>query len=283
MNTEPGVHEANGDEQGLFMITRALIPCGGKGTRMQSLTRGAPKELLEVAGVPVLIRVLDECTRSGIEEVLIVISPDKNAIVDRVAPLSGAAGMPSKISFAIQKEPKGLADAIRLGRDFARQSPLAVALPDNLFAGAEPGLKQVIDTHKATAKNVVAVVEITSAEASRRGPTSVYPGHLNGDEFIIERIPDKGERGKTFDTGGRRSAFTGVGRYVFLPGAFDVIDEVERALEPGAELDDVPVMQNLLAHDSLTGRRMRGRFFDVGLISGYEEATAEYGGSASIA
>jgi dTDP-glucose pyrophosphorylase len=42
---------------------------------MQSLTRGAPKELLEVAGIPVLLRVLEECVESGIREVLIVISP----------------------------------------------------------------------------------------------------------------------------------------------------------------------------------------------------------------
>jgi UTP--glucose-1-phosphate uridylyltransferase len=265
------------------MVTRVLIPCGGRGTRMQSLTRGAPKELLEVAGIPVLLRVLEECVESGIREALIVISPEKTEIVDRVTPLAGTTGIPTNISFAVQHEPRGLADAIRLGREFAGRDMLAVALPDNLFAGAEPGLKQVIDTHEATRKNVVAMVEITAEEASRRGPTSVYPGSLNGDEFVIDRIPDKGERGKTFDTGGKRSAFTGVGRYVFGPEAFEAIDAVEKALVAGAELDDVPVMQRLLADGRLTGRRIHGRFFDVGLISGYHEATAEYSGAASIA
>lgn len=264
-------------------VTRALIPCGGRGTRMLSLTRGAPKELLEVAGVPVLVRVLEECRESGIEEVLVVISPEKSAIVDLLAPLSGAEGMPASISFAVQKEPRGLADAIRLGRDFAAGLPLAVALPDNLFAGADPGLKQVIETHVHTRKNVVAMVEITEEEASRRGPTAVFPGHLEGDEFVIDRIPDKRDKGKTFDTGGSRSAFTGVGRYVFTVDAFEAIDEVESQLAEGAELDDVPVMQKLLAAERLTGRRILGRFFDVGLVSGYEEATAEYGGAASIA
>ena len=265
------------------MVTRVLIPCGGRGTRMQSLTRGSAKELLEVSGVPVLIRVLEECADSGIEEALIVISPEKTEIVECVAPLAGNPGMPKSISFAVQKEPRGLADAIRHGRGFAGGSPLAVALPDNLFAGAEPGLEQVIDTFEATRRNVVAMVEITAAEASRRGPTSVFPGVLNGDEFVIERIPDKGERGKTFDTAGKSSAFTGVGRYVFTHEVFDVIDDVESTLPEGAELDDVPVMQRLLAAGRLTGRRIRGRFFDVGLVSGYVEATAEYSGAASIA
>jgi hypothetical protein len=70
---------------------------------------------------------------------------------------------------------------------------------------------------------------------------------------------------------------------VFLPDAFDAIDTVERTLAPGAELDDVPVMQLLLAKGTLTGRRILGRFFDVGLISGYEEASAEYGGAPTNA
>ena len=171
-------------------VTRALIPCGGRGTRMQSLTKGMAKELLEVAGVPVVVRVLEECAESGIEEVLVVISPEKTEIVERLAPLAGTAGMPTSISFAVQGEPRGLADAIRLGRGFSAGLPMAVALPDNLFAGAEPGLRQVIETHAGTNKNVVAMVEITAQEASRRGPTSVYPGTLQGDEFVIERIPD---------------------------------------------------------------------------------------------
>ena len=244
---------------------------------MLALTHGAPKELLEIGGRAVVVRVMEECAASGITDVLIVISPEKEEMIDILAALAGQDGMPETIVFAVQHEPKGLADAIRVGRDFAELDALAVALPDNLFAGAEPGLKQVIDTHNVSRKNVVAMVEIFAADAERRGPTSVYPGYLKQNEYVIERIPGKGERGKTFDTGGAASAFTGVGRYVFYPEVFDLIDLVERRLPAGAELDDVPVMQRLLDAGMLTGRRIEGRFFDVGLVSGYEEANAEFG------
>ena len=185
--------------------------------------------------------------------------------------------MPANIAFAIQKEPRGLADAIRLGRAFSGGLPLAIALPDNLFSGNEPAMMQVIETHISTGKSVVAMVEISADDAARRGPTSVYPGHIEGDEYVIDRIPGKSERGTTFDTGGRSSAFTGVGRYVFKFDVFDAIDAVERSLPSGAELDDVPVMQHLLLAGGLTGCRIKGKFFDVGLISGYQEATREYG------
>jgi len=255
-------------------IAHALIPCGGKGTRMLSLTGGAPKELLPVAGVPVVERVARECAESGVSDLLVVVAPGKEAIEERLRPLAGTAGMPARIDFVVQPEARGLADAIRLGRDFAGRSPLAVALPDNLFVGDAPGVAQVAESYARTGKNVVAVVEIFAGEAERRGATSAFPGRLDGDEFHIERIPDKGARTQTFDTGGARSAYTGVGRYVFEPELFAVIDEVERALAPGEELDDVPVMQRLLERGRLIGRRMRGRFLDVGLPEGYREADA---------
>lgn len=258
-------------------VTHALIPCGGKGTRMLALTGGAPKEMIPVAGVPVLHRVVRECTASGIRELLVVIAPGKEAIVESLTPLVGTPGMPERIEFVVQEKARGLADAIRMGRDFAGEGPLAVALPDNLFLGDTPGLAQVVDSYARHRANVVSVVEIREIEAERRGPTPVLPGRLEGDEFHIERIPDKGARDARFDTRGASSAFTAVGRYVFTPEVWEVIDQVDRSLPPGTELDDVPVMQELLARGQLIGRRIRGRFLDVGLPQGYAEAEAILG------
>src|ERR671938_644399 len=170
-------------------ISRVLIPCGGRGTRMLALTGGAPKELLPVAGVPALRWVAEECAASGARELLVVIAPGKEGIAEYLGPLAGAAGMPARIECAVQPEARGLADAIRLGRDFAAGVPLGVALPDNLFLDAAPGMWQVAETYARTGKSVVAVVEIFAEEAERRGPTSVLPGWREGDEFRIERIP----------------------------------------------------------------------------------------------
>ncbi len=125
--------------------------------------------------------------------------------------------------------------------------------------------------------NVVAVVEISGSEAERRGPTWVYSGALDGDEFRITQLPGKGERGRTFDTQGAASAFTGVGRFVFSSDGFAAIDRVAETLPAGAELDDVPVVQLLLENGRLMGRRISGRFFDIGLIPGYNEASEIFG------
>jgi UTP--glucose-1-phosphate uridylyltransferase len=239
---------------------------------MLSVTGGAPKELIAVAGVPVLERVMAECAASGIEEILIIVAPGKQAVGEFARRRVGGVGMPAHVAVVEQAYPRGLADAIRLGRHFANGQPLAVALPDNLFIADTPAIGQVIDTYQRTGLNVVGVVEIPATDAERRGPTAVYPGHVDDNEFHIERVPDKGERTTRFDTGGASSAFTGIGRFVFAGDAFDAIDEVEQMLDPATELDDVPVMQLLRSRDRLIGTRIRGRFLDVGLPEGYAEA-----------
>jgi UTP--glucose-1-phosphate uridylyltransferase len=239
---------------------------------MRALTGGAPKEMMAVAGVPAVEWVARECAASGIEELLVVIALGKEAISEHLAPLSGRDGMPGRIEFVLQPNARGLADAMRLGREFAAGDPLAIALPDNLFVGAAPGVAQVAATFGKTGRNTVAVVEILAEDAERRGPTAVLTGELIGDEYRIVHIPDKGERAARFDTGGRPSAFTNVGRYVFGPELFQAIDAIERELPAGAELDDVPVLRRLLSDHRLVGRRMLGRFLDLGLPEGYAEA-----------
>lgn len=253
-------------------VRKALIPCGGKGTRMAALTGGRAKELLPIAGVPLLLRVMAECAASGTTDLLVVVAPHKDDVVDVALRAAGKPGMPARVETVIQREPRGLADAIRLGGDFAAGEPLGVALPDNLFLSEVPALRQLIETHEQTSKSVVAMVELFPEDAARAGPTSIYPGQLVGDEFRIAAVPSKGARSSTFDLGGKPSGFTGVGRYVFLPEVFATIDEVDATLTPGAELDDVPVMALLLARDRLTGRRIVGSFLDVGLPAGYRDA-----------
>jgi UTP--glucose-1-phosphate uridylyltransferase len=228
---------------------------------MRAIAGDGPKEMVPVAGVPAIDWVIRECRESGIDDIMVVTAPGKDALV---AHLAG-------IRVVTQPEPRGLADAIRMGRDFAGDEPLAVALPDNIFLARVPALRQVIDAYRTS---VVAIVEISAQEAARRGATAALPGERHGAEYRIARIPDKGAKGSTFDVRGAESAYTAVGRFVFTPDALAAIDEVEKTIPAGAELDDVPLMQWLLARGELLGRVIDGEFLDVGLPSGYAEANA---------
>ena len=232
---------------------------------MRAIAGDGPKEMVPVAGKPAIDWVLRECTESGLDEILVVSAPGKDALVEHLARMPG-------VQTVIQREPRGLADAIRLGRDFAGAEPLAVALPDNIFVGARPALAQVIDAHRSTGTNIVAIVEVSVREAARKGATAALDGVRDGSAYRISRISDKGAKVAP-------SGYTAVGRFVFLPDALVAIDRVEQSIPSGAELDDVPLMQWLLAHGALQGRVIDGQFLDVGLPSGYEEANALLGRS----
>lgn len=256
-------------------ITRALIPCGGRGTRMASVAGSLPKEMLQVGGRPLVERVARECAESGITDLLVVVAPGKNPIEAHLASLAGTPGLPMRIEFVVQPEPRGLADAIRLGRDFAGGETIAVALPDNLFVGGPPALRQVMDVAERLVKSAVAVVAIDRQDAARRGPTAVFSGRLaegSPAEFRITQIPDKGDKRTSFDTKGAATAYTGVGRYAFGAHLWQAIDEVDGALPPDQELDDVQVMQLLLKEGLLTGCKIDGNFLDVGIPAGFHEA-----------
>lgn len=229
---------------------------------MRAIAGDGPKEMVPVAGRPAIDWVLDECAASGIDEILVVSAPNKEALIAYVARKPG-------VQVILQAQPRGLADAIRLGRGDA---PLAVALPDNIFIADQPALTQVIDCHRATGRSIVAIVEVSASEAARKGATAALEGVRDGARYHISRIPDKGAKSATFNTGDAGSAYTAVGRFVFLPEALAAIDVVERGIPAGAELDDVPLMQWLLARGLLEGRVIDGTFLDIGLPSGYDEA-----------
>jgi UTP--glucose-1-phosphate uridylyltransferase len=241
---------------------------------MRALTRGGPKELLRVGGLALIEWVARECAASGIGDVLVVVAPGKESIARLLAPHAGSPGYPVRIDFVIQPTPRGLADAIRFGRAMVGDQPIAVALPDNLFLGDAPGLAQVIETYYRTGKSVVAVAHVNARSAHRYGPTGVFAGRPRGDQFDIDAVPDKTSATATFDAGGAAAAYTGVGRYVLTSDVWALIDEIERAVPEGTEMDDIPVLQRLLAAGRLAGCRIRGDFLDVGLPAGYTDALA---------
>jgi UTP--glucose-1-phosphate uridylyltransferase len=240
---------------------------------MQPVAGASPKELLPIAGISLVEWVARECAASGASELLVVTAPGKDAIRERLTPHTGSPGFPVRIEFIEQPEPVGLMDAVRLGRAFSSSAPLAVALPDNLFVGDAPAMAQVIETYYRTGKNVVGVVPRQPADPTRRGPTAPFEGTQHGDEFTITAIGEKGTDMPARGADHHASVLAGIGRFVFTDEVWDAIDAVGRTLPAGTELDDVRVLQYLLARDRLVGRRIRGQFLDVGLPAGYEEAT----------
>jgi len=252
-------------------VTTAVIPCGGRGTRIAPLARATPKELLPVAGKPLLQWTLEEAAAAGIERVVVVTSPTKPQLAEFLT-----ARPPDRLTAAVvvQPEPRGLGDAITCARAVVGADTVAVMLPDNLFRASCP-MRPVLDAHRRTGQPTVLLAEIGARDAATKGPTGRARCRPRADGlYDVLAVASKGARADRFDPGSGPSALTPIGRMAFDAAVFDLFESERRRLAPGAELDDVPVLQALAAANRLVGVRLAGDFFDVGVPEGYRAALA---------
>ncbi|HEY6208695.1 MAG TPA: sugar phosphate nucleotidyltransferase [Gemmatimonadales bacterium] len=259
-------------------MTTAVIPCGGRGTRLASLGAAVPKELLPVAGKPLLEWTLEEAAAAGIERVVVVTSPAKPEIA-RFLSDRGSLRAPTVV---MQPEPRGLGDAITCARAAVGTDTVAVLLPDNLFRAA-PGypIAGVLDAQRRTGSAAVLLAEVRADEAATKGPTGRARYRLRPDGLCdILAIAPKGPKLTHFDPGPGASAVTPIGRMVFHASVFELFEAERRGLPPGAELDDVPVLQHFAAAGRLIGVLHSGEFFDAGVPEGYRAALAAHGHGA---
>ena len=123
---------------------RALILAGGEGSRLRPLTHTNAKQLIPVAGAPILFHALEAIRDAGITEVGIVIGQTGDEI--RAAVADGSAWGLS-VSYIQQDEPLGLAHAVITARDFVAGQPFLMYLGDNVLL---EGLKRFVDEFERT-------------------------------------------------------------------------------------------------------------------------------------
>lgn len=111
-------------------MKKAIVLCAGKGTRLRPLTFTTAKHLIPIANRPILFYSLENIARAGIEEVGIVVSP-YNAEEFRKVVGDNPFGL--KITYIVQEEPKGLAHAVWVSRDFLGDEDFMMYLGDNLI------------------------------------------------------------------------------------------------------------------------------------------------------
>jgi UTP--glucose-1-phosphate uridylyltransferase len=267
------------------IITKAVIPAAGLGTRFLPATKATPKEMLPVVDKPAIQYVVEEAVAAGLSDVLMVTGRNKRPLEDhfdrnyeleealarkgdasRLARVRESSDL-ATMHYVRQGDPRGLGHAVLCAEPHVGDQPFAVLLGDDLIDPRDPLLARMVEVRARYGGSVVALMEVDPGQIHLYGSAAIVPTG-EGDVVRVTGLVEKPEVGQA------PSSFAVIGRYVLDPAVFSVL--AKTAPGRGGEIQLTDALRELAQREGeggpVHGVVFTGRRYDTGDRADYLRA-----------
>lgn len=276
---------------GGIVITKAVIPAAGLGTRMLPLTKTQPKEMLPLANKPCIQYIIEELASVGVKQILIITGQKKRAIEDhfdkdmelnRSLSVNGHKDLLKELEYedmdvqffyTRQSVAAGLGDAIKHAHDFINNEPFIIALGDSVITSQENKslLERMIDVHEDNKSSfVLGTRQVPLSDVNKYGivkPKSDISQGILEIEDVIEK--------PSMQTTPSTLAFTA--RYIMPANIMDVLERTRPGKGGEIQLTDAI---RLLVKEGAKGYAVtltkKEKRYDIGNMYSYYEAFMDF-------
>lgn len=263
-------------------IRKAILPVAGMGTRFLPVTKVVPKELLPVGNKPVVQHLVEEAILSGIEEIIFVISPEKELIrhhfshhpeLEEILTKRGKHDLLKEVnsihemanfSFVYQNEPLGDGHAILMAEEAVGNEPFLVLFGDDIVRHDLPAARQLMNHFNG--ESLLAVERILPEKSPMYG---IIEPHAH--EGPLYKVLSMVEKPATHEA---PSELGIIGKYICTPEIFSALKEA--GTSQGGEIRLIDGLKKLSEAQGIWAVEIQGERFDTGHPEGLAAASRAY-------
>lgn len=290
-------------------VRKAVIPVAGFGTRLYPASRVLKKDFFPIPDKdglvkPVILILLEELMKSGIEEVCLVLGSEEERLKYRdffEIPLSKdhlhklspemqeyenkILTIGKKLRYVYQKEKRGFGHAVYQAAEFSKNEPVLLLLGDTLYRSdsSKPCALQMIEQYEQYNKLMVSIHPIPLAEVSHYGIISGTWEDKNETILSITQMNEKpkasyaeeflGVKGKD----GVKKYMSVFGQYIITPEVFAQLhQDIQNADDPNKEIELTSALEKVREQYGMVGVQLQGKMYDMGNYNAFKNCVNEY-------
>ena len=265
------------------MIKKAVILCGGNGTRFLLVTKSLPKEMLPLLDKPILQTIVEDLKNAGISDILIILNKSKDIIkthfngnkelelllekdnklklLEKLKDLNNLAN----ISYAYQTHQHGTGDALMYAKDFVGNDNFLLMYGDEVMLCEELSMPmQLINCFEKYNKNVISVQTCNKEDVYKYG--IIKPTLLDDSTYKVLDLVEK----PSVENAPSNICFLGAS--ALTSKIFNELENINSTLPPNSELPLTDALLNLIKKQEVVARIIDGTRIDAGNKLGFVKA-----------